>query len=263
MQQAAPTLGVAQRAALLVEAPDEPGKVKTYLGTVVWKLDNVSNGPGQPLTTAVRADVDIPDDKMQVSLVFQKNLDPSLPASHTIKIRFTVAPDSPTGSVRQINVPQMRRDDTPSGDSLSGIPVPITDNVFLVGLTRGPPEDTNMDLLRGARLDRPADADDQRSHRQANDREKHIRAACLSMTRSRPGSNRANSTGAPAALVDVRSRRTCGLGESAFMLVRRLVLFFGLLVGLAATQMPEFVQQYRAAARRRDRRARSDRRALR
>jgi hypothetical protein len=38
----------ARRAALLIEAPDEPSKVKTYLGAVVWKVDNVSNGPSDP-----------------------------------------------------------------------------------------------------------------------------------------------------------------------------------------------------------------------
>ena len=141
-------LAVAHRAALLVEAPDEPTKVKTYIGTVVWKLDNVSNGPGQPLSTAVRADVDIPDAKLQASFVFQKNMDATLPASHTIKIQFTVGAGAPIGSIRQINVPQMRKEDAQAGENLSGIPVPITDNSFLVGLSRGPSEETNIDLLR-------------------------------------------------------------------------------------------------------------------
>ena len=141
-------LAVAHRAALLVEAPDEPTKVKTYIGTVVWKLDNVSNGPGQPLSTAVRADVDIPDAKLQASFIFQKNMDATLPASHTIKIQFTVGAGAPIGSIRQINVPQMRKEDAQAGENLSGIPVPITDNSFLVGLTRGSSEETNIDLLR-------------------------------------------------------------------------------------------------------------------
>ena len=80
---------VAYRAALFVEAPDEPNKVKTYVGTVIWRLDNVSGGSGQPVGTAVHADVDIPNDKLKVSLTLQKNTDPSLPASHTMTIDFT------------------------------------------------------------------------------------------------------------------------------------------------------------------------------
>ncbi len=142
------TIPVAQRAALLVEAPDAPNKVKTYVGTVVWRLDNVSNGPGQPLGTAVHADIDIPADKLKVALTLQKNVDASLPASHTLTIVFTVQPDSPTGGVKQISVPQLREDDTPTGETLIGVPVPIMDNSFLIGLTRGSAEATNLRLIQ-------------------------------------------------------------------------------------------------------------------
>ncbi|MGA2638430.1 hypothetical protein [Methylocella sp.] len=135
------------RAALLVEAPDEPSKVRTYLGTVVWKVDNVSNGPGDPLSMAVSAEIDIPEEKLQTAVTLQKNFDGSLPASHTMKIQFTEAPDGPLGAIQQISVPQMRREDTATGDGLSGIPVAITDNSFLVGLTRGAAEANNIDLL--------------------------------------------------------------------------------------------------------------------
>ncbi len=135
------------RAALLVEAPDEPAKVKTYLGTVVWKVDNVSNGPGDPLSMAVSAEIDIPEEKLQTAVTLQKNFDGSLPASHTMKIQFTEAPGGPLGAIQQISVPQMRREDVATGDGLSGIPVAITDNSFLVGLTRGSAEANNIDLL--------------------------------------------------------------------------------------------------------------------
>ena len=45
-----PPIPVARRAALLVEAPEEKSKVKTFLGTVVWRVDNVSTGPDEPLS---------------------------------------------------------------------------------------------------------------------------------------------------------------------------------------------------------------------
>ncbi|VFU07717.1 hypothetical protein [Methylocella tundrae] len=142
------TAPVSRRAALLVEAPDEQSKVKTYLGAVVWKVDNVSNGPGDPLSMAVHAEIDIPEEKLQAEMTLQKNFDSSLPASHTMKIQFTEPADSPLGGVQQISVPQMRREDTATGDALSGVPVAITDNSFLVGLNRGPSEATNLDLLK-------------------------------------------------------------------------------------------------------------------
>ena len=135
------------RAALLVEAPGEPAKVKTYLGTVVWKVDNVSNGPGDPLSMSVRAEIDIPEEKLETDVTLQKNFDGGLPASHTIKIQFVEGAGSPLGAIQQISVPQMRREDTATGDALSGIPVAITDNSFLVGLTRGGAEVNNLDLL--------------------------------------------------------------------------------------------------------------------
>jgi hypothetical protein len=142
------TIPVAHRAALLVEAPEEESKVKTYIGSVVWRLENVSREAGQPLSTAVRADVDIPDAKLKLALTFQKNLDAALPASHTISIRFTPLAGSPIGDVQQIDAPQMRRDEAPSGDPLSAVPVPIMDNNFLVGLARGDFETRNIDLIK-------------------------------------------------------------------------------------------------------------------
>ncbi len=141
-------LPVAYRAALLVEAPEEPNKVKTYVGTVVWKLENVSNGPGQPLSTAVHADIDVPDDKLKVTVDIQKNTDPSLSASHTITIVFAVGAGSTTGGVKEISAPQLRSEDSPSGEALKGVVVPIMDNSFLVGLTRGDAEAGNIDLLK-------------------------------------------------------------------------------------------------------------------
>jgi hypothetical protein len=143
-----PPIPVARRAALLVEAPDEPSKVKTFPGTVVWRVDNVSNGPDEPLSMAVRAEIDIPEEKLQVAMTLQKNFDTTLPASHTMKLIFAVPQDSPVGNIKQISVLQMRREDNPTGESLKGITVPITENSFLVGLARGHDEASNLNLLR-------------------------------------------------------------------------------------------------------------------
>ncbi|MGB3281521.1 MAG: hypothetical protein WA745_10550, partial [Methylovirgula sp.] len=140
-------LPIAYRAALLVEAPEEQSKVKTYVGTVIWRLENVSNDSGQP-GTAVRADIDVPEDKLKASLEIQKNTDPSLSASHTMTIVFTVAADSPTGGIKQISLPQLRSEDSPNGEPLKGSLVPIMDNSFLVGLNRGSAEPVNIQLIK-------------------------------------------------------------------------------------------------------------------
>jgi hypothetical protein len=139
---------VTYRAALLVQAPEEKTKVKTYFGTVIWRLDNVSNGPGEPVGTAIHANIDIPEDKFQASMTLQKNLDASLSASHTMTIVFTIQPSTPTGPIKQIGVPQMRKEDSATGESLIGLPVPIMENSFLIGLAKGGPEATNIELLK-------------------------------------------------------------------------------------------------------------------
>lgn len=141
-------IAVAQRAALLVDAPDDPQKVKTYPGTVVWHVDSVSPGQGQPLEAAVKADIDIPDAKLKVTMLLQKNPEPQLPASHTIEFHFLPQPGNTLGNVKQINVPEMRKDDdAQTGDSLTGVPVAITENYFLVGLSRGAAESQNLRMI--------------------------------------------------------------------------------------------------------------------
>jgi hypothetical protein len=143
-----PPIPVARRAALLVEAPEEKSKVKTFLGTVVWRVDNVSTGPDEPLSSAVRAEIDIPEEKLQVAMTIQKNFDSTLPASHTMKLMFAVPQDSPLGNIKQIDILQMRREDAPLGEALKGITVPVTRNSYLIGLARGNAEASNLELLR-------------------------------------------------------------------------------------------------------------------
>jgi hypothetical protein len=141
-------LPVAYRAALLVEAKDEANKVNTYVGRVVWRPDNVSSGPDEPLRTAVRAEIEIPEIKFQASVIIQKNFDSTLSASHTVKLVFTVGDGSPLGNIRQISALQMRQEDTPVGDTLQGITVPIMENSFLIGLARGSAEASNLERLQ-------------------------------------------------------------------------------------------------------------------
>ena len=163
-QSVLPSIPVAQRAALLVDAPDDPQRVRTHVGTVVWRLDNVSRGPGQPLSVGVRAEVDLPDAKLKAVILIQKNADNTLPATHTIEVRFTPTEGGPIPGVATISTPQMRKEDTPAGDALVGAPAPILRNFFLVGLTRGESATIrNLDLIRNRGwIDIPMQLSDQR-----------------------------------------------------------------------------------------------------
>ena len=143
-----PAIPVSQRAALLVDAPQDPQKVRTYVGTVVWRTESVSPGQDQPLSTAIRADVSIPDAGLTMSMVLKKNTEPQFPASHTMEFHFTPQAGNTLGPIKQINVPEMRKDDSaPTGDPLAGVPVAITQDYFLVGLSHGAAEPGNLALL--------------------------------------------------------------------------------------------------------------------
>lgn len=140
---------VAQKAELWVATLQAPDKVdRIYNATVVWRLENVGGGPGEPVSSAIRGDVDIPDGKMKLTLLIQKNNDSALSASHTINVSFKPAPGSPLGGVKAIGPIQMRRADAQAGEKVFGIPVPITENNFLIGLMRGDHEARNIQLLR-------------------------------------------------------------------------------------------------------------------
>jgi hypothetical protein len=130
----AQSVPIAYRAALLIQAPSEPGGVKTYVGAVIWRRDSVNSGPNQQLTPVIHADIDVPDAGLKASVTIEKNDDATLSASHTISIRFDPAANSIIGKIRAINVPEMRRDDAPRGAPLQGIEVDVAPNLFLVGL---------------------------------------------------------------------------------------------------------------------------------
>ncbi len=159
-----PAVPVAQKAEMWVGSLTEPTKVdRIYNGSVVWRLENVG-GPGEPIGSAIRGDIDIPDAKLKMSLLFRKNTDATLSASHTINVSFTVAPGSPIGGVKAIGPIQMRRSDAQSGEKVVGIPVPITENNFLIGLMRGDHESRNILLLRSlTALDLPMQLADGRA----------------------------------------------------------------------------------------------------
>jgi hypothetical protein len=95
----------------------------------------VSPGPGQPPDLAVKAEVEIPERHMRMSMTIRRNLDQSLPASHTIEILFSTPPDFPQGGVADIAGVLMEEADQSRGIQLAGMRVKVTNGFFLVGLS--------------------------------------------------------------------------------------------------------------------------------
>ena len=74
--------------------------------------------------------------KMHATMTLRKNTDAAPPASHTIDLRLIFDEGSPIKGVKDIDLPRMRRDDSPNADPLLGVKVKINDSYFLIGLTR-------------------------------------------------------------------------------------------------------------------------------
>ena len=133
---------VAQRA-ILVEAPGNPqAQARQFVGSVIWRAESVSPGPGQPAEAAIKAEVEIPERQVRMSLVIQRNKDASLPASHTIEVLFSTPADFPSGGIGNLNNVLMENNPQGRGEPLSGLGVKVTNGFFLVGLS------SNDGLLR-------------------------------------------------------------------------------------------------------------------
>ncbi|HEY8567073.1 MAG TPA: histidine kinase [Beijerinckiaceae bacterium] len=141
-------LPVAQRAMLFEENQADPQNPRATAGRVVWRLDAVNAGQGQPLETAVRASVEIPGQTVSMNFVLRRNLDAALPASHTIELTFTTPSGEPTRAIRDVGLLQLKNEEAARGTPIAGLPVPVRDNLFLIGLSNLPADqERNTELL--------------------------------------------------------------------------------------------------------------------
>lgn len=138
---------VAQRVVLYDEDPSAP-QGKQYVGSVIWRTEPVKVPAGQPPDIGVRADIDIPERKIKMSLSIRRNTDASLPASHTAELTFVLPPDFGTTIA---NVPGilMKSNEQARGTPLAGLAVKVTDGFFLVGLSNVEADKArNLQLLK-------------------------------------------------------------------------------------------------------------------
>lgn len=130
----APAASVAQKVVLYDEDPNNP-QGKRYVGSAIWRTETVSPGPGLAPELAVRADVEIPERQMRMTLSIRRNTDQTLPASHTIEIIFTLPADFSEGGVSNVPGILMKSTEQARGVPLAGLAVKVTSGYFLVGLS--------------------------------------------------------------------------------------------------------------------------------
>jgi hypothetical protein len=145
--QAAPAaVPGSSRAAMLIGVASDPQKPMVNLGSAIWSI--IPASPGQVSTLAVRVEIDIPDQKLHATVTIRKNTDASLPATHTIDLRALFADGAEIKGIKDMGLPQLRKEDAATGDAVSGVRVKINDAYYLVGLTRSDTDAAhNLDLL--------------------------------------------------------------------------------------------------------------------
>jgi hypothetical protein len=140
-------VAVAQRAILYEENQGEPQNPKATPGRAVWRVDALNPGQGQSLEMVVRATVEVSGAGLSLALSLRRNADPALPASHIVELNFTT-PDDPGRLVRDVGLLQFKGEEAVRGTPLAGLPVPVKDNVFLIGLSNLPGDiERNQDLI--------------------------------------------------------------------------------------------------------------------
>ncbi len=139
---------VAQRVVLYDEDPSEP-KGKQFVGTVVWRTEQIKGSGGRPGDVAVRADIDIPERKFKMTMSFRRNNDSTLPASHTAELTFVLPQDFNGGGVANVPGILMKSNEQARGTPLAGLAVKVTDGFFLVGLSNVESDKArNLQLLK-------------------------------------------------------------------------------------------------------------------
>jgi hypothetical protein len=137
---------VAQKVVLYEEDQTNPNGTQ-FVGSAVWRTEQVAPGPGQKPDVVVRAEIEIPEQKVSVRMSLRRNDDKQLPASHTVEIVFTLPPDFPHGGISNIPGVLMKQGETTRGIPLNGVAVKVTTNFFLIGLSS-----VDADLQRNVQL---------------------------------------------------------------------------------------------------------------
>jgi hypothetical protein len=139
---------VAQKAMLYEEDQADPAG-KRFDGKVVWRADSVSTSAGQAPEVAIRADIEIPEERIGVRWTLRSNEDKALSASHTVEIMFTLPPDFSHGGISNVPGVLMKQAESTPGVPLAGLGVKVATDLFLISLSSADADvQRNVQLLK-------------------------------------------------------------------------------------------------------------------
>jgi hypothetical protein len=122
---------------------------KSFRGTAAWYADDVSPTAAQGAKVAIRADIEIPEERISVRWTLSSNEDKSLSESHTIEIMFKLPPDFAHGGISKIPGMLMKQSELTRGVPLAGLGVKVATNFFLISLSSAEADvQRNIQLLR-------------------------------------------------------------------------------------------------------------------
>lgn len=116
--------------ALLLEAPESGTGAVPFSGTVEW-----SRGVDEVGLPTLVAHADIPARNLGVQLVFRRNADPSLPASHLMEIDFDISDTFAGGAIASVPGILLKNMELVQGAPLAGASVRVVENSFLFALS--------------------------------------------------------------------------------------------------------------------------------
>jgi hypothetical protein len=137
---------VSQKVVLYEEDPNDPAG-KHYIGSAEWHTEGVPPSPGQRPDLAIRADIEIPERHISVRWLMRPNNDKTLPASHTVEVKFTLTAGFAPGGITNIPGVLMKQSESTRGVPLAGLAVKVAPNFFLIGLSSA-----QADRVRNIRL---------------------------------------------------------------------------------------------------------------
>ena len=120
-------------------AEGSPGNASD--GSATWAM---TTKEGQP---AIQATIEIPQRGVTVTVIFHKNNNSALPASHLVEVQFNGAlSNSP---IQRVPALVLKQTEQARGQPLAGAAVPVTNELFWIALSNEP-EDVarNLQLLK-------------------------------------------------------------------------------------------------------------------
>jgi hypothetical protein len=125
---------------------DQAGK--RFIGSAIWRTEIVTPGSGQASELAMWCGVEIPERRLAMTMSIRRNTDKTLPASHTVEIRFSLAAGFPFGGINNVPGLLMKEAETTRGAPLTGLAFKAS-GFFLLGLSAVETEaQHNFELLK-------------------------------------------------------------------------------------------------------------------